>query len=72
MYEDRLEGGFGGGCNGGFGLRSWVVSHEMMTWSDSADFLWVMLLIRRWLFVNRRSRVFEPPDGVGLVPKLIF
>ena len=28
--------------------------------------------MRWWLFVNRRSRVFELPDGVGRVPKFTF
>ena len=52
--------------------RLCAVSQDIMTWSERADLRLVIWLMRRWLFVNRRSRVLEPPVGVGLVPKLIF
>ena len=52
--------------------KLWAVVQVIMSWSESADLRLVIWLMRRWLFVNRRSRVFEPPVGVVLVPKLIF
>ena len=53
-------------------VRLCAVLHVIMAWSDRDDSLWDVWLINRWLFVNIKSRVFDPPVGVGLVPNVIF
>ena len=51
--------------------RVCAVLQVMMAWSDKGDMRWEIRLISWWLFVKTRSRVFDPPEGVGLVPNVI-
>ena len=52
--------------------RLCAVLHVMIAWSDREDDRWDIWLIKWWLFVNIKSRVFDPPVWVVLVPNVIF